>query len=103
MSGGSFDYACYKVEDNRVFDGIEEYKRMEQYLRDVGKHEAADEVYRYINIVETYQRRLAIEGKRIYDLLYSVEWTASGDTGIEAIDYAYNKLINPDEKTDAKS
>ena len=95
MSGGSFNYACHQADDNRVFEFLPEFKNMERWLRDNGKHDAADEVYAFILLVETCQRRLRLAGQRISDLLHSVEWTASGDTLMKAVDDSYAALIAP--------
>lgn len=93
MSGGSFNYACFKVEENEVFSALPDLRDLETYLRTMGKHDAADEVLLYIREVETHQRRLAILGKRIAPLLKSVEWMASGDSGPDGVDYAYRELM----------
>lgn len=101
MSGGSFNYACFKVGESDVFQGLGDVRDIENYLRAYGKHDAADEVLKFINEVETHQRRLAVIGERIAPLLKSVEWTASGDSGMESVDAAYFALMGmkPPEET----
>lgn len=93
MSGGSFNYACFKVEDSDIFSGMGDYRDIENYLRDIGKHDAADEVLVFIKEVETHQRRLAVIGKRIAPVLKATEWERSSDWGEEAIDSAYAGLM----------
>lgn len=93
MSGGSFNYACFKVEDSEIFQAMDDIRGIESYLRAHGKHDAADEVLRFINEVETHQRRLAVIGARISPLLEAAEWTASGDTGMDYVDAEYFKLM----------
>lgn len=93
MSGGSFNYACFKAEDtSRIFEGMEDYRAIEAYLRQRGRHDAADEVMKFVLVCETAQRRLLVQGKRIAEILRAAEWTASGDTGIEAVDAAFAML-----------
>lgn len=93
MSGGSFNYACFKVEDSDVFNALSDVRNIESYLRSIGKHDAADEVLRFLNEVETHQRRLVIIGQRIAPLLQAAEWTCSGNSGADYIDAEYFKLM----------
>lgn len=93
MSGGSFNYVCYKVEDEQILTVLSDMRDVEIYLRSIDKHDAADEVLSFIKEVETHQRRLAVIGKRISPLLHAAEWTCSGDTGEDAIDTAYQVLM----------
>lgn len=93
MSGGSFDYVCFKVEENQVLSALPDLRDLETYLRAIEKHAAADEVLIFIKEVETHQRRLAVIGARISPLLKATEWCASGDSGKDGIDYAYRDLM----------
>lgn len=99
MSGGSFDYVCFKVEDSEVFSALTDLRRVEDYLRAINKQDAADEVLIYIREVETHQRRLAVIGKRIAPLLKATEWEASGDSDKDGIDYAYRELMGLNNTT----
>lgn len=100
MSGGSFDYVCFKVVDSQVLSALDDVRRIEEYLRTYGKHDAADEVLKYIKEVETHQRRLEVIGERIAPLLKAVEWAASGDRGLDSVDREYFELMGmkPPEK-----
>lgn len=101
MSGGSFNYAYCKAGDPDVFYAVGDIQDIEKYLRGLGKHDAADEVLRFLNEIETHQRRLEVIGERILPLLRAAEWTCSGDSGPEYIDREYFKLmgIDPPGKT----
>jgi hypothetical protein len=66
---------------------------IEEFLRRVGGHEAADEVLQFIKEVETHQRRLEVIGTRIAPLLKAAEWYASGDSGISGVNAEYFKLM----------
>lgn len=101
MSGGSFNYACFKVSDSsEIFQALGDVRDIEAYLRAHGKHDAADEVLHFIGELETHQRRLNVIGDRIAPLLKAVEWTASGDSGMDYVDAEYFKLmgIEPPER-----
>jgi len=102
MSGGSFNYACFKVDESEIFQAMNDVRDIEDYLRRYGKQDAADEVLRFINEVETHQRRLAVIGARIAPLLKAVEWAASGDRDIDDVDATYFDLMGtkpPGEKS----
>lgn len=96
MSGGSFNYACWKASGSEVFVGLADYKAIEQWLRGNNKHNAADEVFAFILLIETCQRRLHVAGDRLELLLQKVEWCASGDVNIDAVDKEYEALISND-------
>ena len=83
MSGGSFEYACFAVEEWSSFSKLDQVREIENYLRSNGEHEAADEVYQFILFIETVQRRLDVQTKRIKDILFAAEWWASGDWGAD--------------------
>jgi hypothetical protein len=69
MSGGSFNYVCFKVEESSILDALDDLRDMERYLRAGNKVIAADEVYAYILTVEALQHHLFTAGRRIADLL----------------------------------
>lgn len=92
MSGGSFNYVCFKMESEEIFSALPDLRNMEEYLRARRKHGAADEILKFILAIETARRRLDVQGKRIHDILYAAEWWASGDWGEEGLDNAMEKL-----------
>jgi hypothetical protein len=94
MSGGSFNYAYLDAESaSSIFSKLDEIRGIEDYLRGVGKHEAANEVLLYIREMETHQRRIETIGKRIAGILEATEWVASGDSDLGRIDNAYWELM----------
>lgn len=94
MSGGHFDYACFMVEnDEDMLKAIPYLKGMEEYCRKEGKHGAADIVMNYRLFMETHQRQMLVYGEKIAGLLRNIEWTASGDTGLDAIDYGVEQFM----------
>lgn len=92
MSGGSFNYVCFKLEDN-PFEALNDLREMESYLRARNQQLAADEIQRYVLQIETAQHRLEVLGKYYLDLVYAVEWWASGDYNEDAVTAAYEKLL----------
>lgn len=100
MSGGSFNYLCYKVTDlqsNTLYSLLYEAKQMEARLRETCKHDAADEIQAYCLSLETAIRRLETQGKYLSDLMHAVEWWQSSDYGPERVDEAMSRLIGKTE------
>lgn len=93
MSGGSFNYVYSKVDDNHVFDAVSDLRDLENYLRRIDQHDAADEVLFYLAELETHQRRLMVLGRRIAPLLKATEWVCSSDWSLSAINDAYRDLM----------
>jgi hypothetical protein len=94
MSGGSFGYVCFDVEDeSKVFTCLDRLKDVESFLRSNGKHDAANEILNYRLTLETHQRIIMKLGHRYADLLMAAEWWASGDWGEEHLDERWNTLL----------
>lgn len=93
MSGGSFNYVCFKLNGSSsdVAQSLPDLRDMEQYLRSMGKHEAADEILRGMVRLETAMRRLAVVGEHLYELAHAAEWWCSGDWDEEQFDQTFNK------------
>jgi hypothetical protein len=98
MSGGSFNYALYKADSTEIFQGLEDYKAIEQFLRDNGKQEAANEVQKFILTLETAFNRLMVHGEYVKPLLRAAEWWASGDSGADGVDYAMGMLTGEESE-----
>lgn len=94
MSGGSFDYLCFKMDSaSKLLDALHTIREMESYLREIDRHDAADEFARLALDLETHKRRIEVMGKRLYDLAKAVEWERDDDVGIDAIDKAWSELL----------
>jgi hypothetical protein len=91
MSGGSFDYVCFKLTDGRVVQALPMLREMEIYLRAMRKHEAADELLLGIMRIETASRRLDVVGKHLYALAYAAEWWNSGDWDEDQFDKEFQE------------
>lgn len=95
MSGGSFNYAYLLAQEAAesfapLWQG--EYERMEDYLRTLSMNDAADEIHRYATWLELMKAQIEAEGKRMADLLQSVEWECSGDWSQKSITNAMEAL-----------
>ncbi len=98
MSGGSFNYVAFKVQDDNPFEALHDLKAMEQWLREKGKHDAADEILKLILMIETAERRINVMVKRIYDILHGAEWWGSSDWGEEQFDKVVTKVLHGEEE-----
>jgi hypothetical protein len=78
MSGGSFNH-LYLINYEEQLGRIEDVKAMERWLREKGKHDAADELFRYQLELETALRRLTVMYDRLMPLMAAAEKWCSGD------------------------
>lgn len=101
MSGGSFDYLCFKLEDDVGYEQLQGLHKMEEYLRGRGKHELADEFLRIILLAESHARRLQVTFQHLSSIVHDVEWWASFDIGEDDLDKAAEKFLSktPENKT----
>lgn len=72
MSGGSYDYLCYKLEDPYPQIDPENVERMAASLRELGCTDAAEELEAI---------RATRPPQALIELLHAVEWRDSGDWG----------------------
>ena len=98
MSGGSFNYLCYKMGDIEILNSDEELNRMIEYL----SHCDGEEL-RFARLrLEQYKRRrelvlamaqeLLFEDETTHEIARLVEWQLSGDYG--DISASIRKLLN---------
>lgn len=85
MSGGSFDYACYKTSDFGDMGGllISLYE-MRDYCTTMHPR-AVIHLDLYILFLEDMERRYLEEGEKIAGLMHEIEWEASGDRGVKDV------------------
>lgn len=93
MSGGSFDYVGFKIQERDFFNALYDLKRIERWLREQTKHDAADEILKLILEIETAERRLKVIGDRIYEILHSAEWWCSCDIGEDTFDKRVKEVL----------
>lgn len=84
MSGGSYDYLCYKdvfeLESHR-----EELNRMRDRLIELGHLDAAKETEGIILTLDSFKVRMDARISRLKDVWRAVEWFDSGDYGTEQV------------------
>jgi uncharacterized protein Usg len=105
MSGGSYDYLEFKLEDNAYGgNAMELLAKMVHDLTDsqsyISKYDAAPEVGAQLNAMRAQLRTLSGMAYAIVEkhapLIHAVEWTVSSDWGKESIREAWNAFLGID-------
>lgn len=88
MSGGSYDYLCFKEFDELITnkDSIEE---MATRLIELGYADAAKETLQVEYIIEQARVRVETHIDRLKELWKAVEWHDSGDSAYDRVEKAY--------------
>lgn len=101
MSGGSFDYLCYK-DAKEILEDKEQLIEMFNYLREKGKLDMADEIEKlYLDLV-MFERMINNRLKRLNNILYAVEWWASGDIGEWDLYKAWEEFLKGSEDAELR-
>jgi hypothetical protein len=97
MSGGSFGYVYIDMQDP------EWAYRAKSKLQDMKEHcegiypEAVPHIDDMLQFIHRFDEEYLKKGKKIADLLQSVEWCVSGDSGPDDIQRALDKLASLDK------
>lgn len=114
MSGGSFDYLYSQetiLDKHELVDGMAHYIRESAQRKDHTKYvdgewvpltlddkqdllAAADELDKLAIWLEHVERRANVKQEFYSDLLKSVEWACSGDSGADGIIEAFRELLD---------
>ncbi|AMO25936.1 hypothetical protein Blue_113 [Bacillus phage Deep Blue] len=86
MSGGSFNYLCYK-QIHELFDeeNLIELENMATSLIELGHKDAAQELLNMKYTIEQSVVRVEVMKERLHDVMHAVEWHVSGDRSKEAV------------------
>lgn len=80
MSGGSFDYLCYKdVPELMEPSGISELESMIQHLQEYGYEDIARDTQRLIEYIQSASIRIEVLSENLNGVFHAVEWHESGD------------------------
>lgn len=86
MSGGSFNYLCWKDSEQLFdYDGIEDLEQMADELLELGYKDAAMETYDLLRIIKQSKVRVQVIQDRLKPVFKAVEWLHSGDSGMESV------------------
>lgn len=90
MSGGSYDYLCFK-EPEELFARVDDIELMAQRLLELGFQDVAGDMQRLAEYCKSGRLRVAVLGAMLNDIMHAVEWYDSGDYGINGVEKAVEK------------
>ncbi len=86
MSGGSFNYLCWKDAQELVHAGQDDLEAMATYLAKIGyAQDAATETEELLRLVRVFLMRLDVRVRALSEVWHAVEWNVSGDSGPDHI------------------
>lgn len=92
MSGGSYNYLCYKDKHEMFKCGkTEDLEAMASRLIELGHEDAAKEVLNMKYTIQQSLVRVGVMKDRLNDVMKAVEWYDSSDSGIDRVDEAIKK------------
>lgn len=86
MSGGSFDYLCYKdVPEIMNSSSIANLESMVQHLQEYGYEDIARDTQRLIEYIHLASIRIEVLSENLNGVFHAVEWHESGDISRETM------------------
>lgn len=86
LSGGSFDYLCYKdVPELMNSSSIANLESMVQHLQEYGYEDIARDTQRLIEYIQSASIRIEVLSENLNDVFHAVEWHESGDISRETM------------------
>lgn len=89
MSGGSYNYLCYK-EYNEISNNTQDISKMRDRLMELGFKDVAKETESFLLMIDSFEVRVNARLERLQGIWKAVEWMDSGDSGIE---YVHEEVI----------
>lgn len=93
MSGGSYNYLCYK-EAYDIHERTEELAQMRDRLIELGFTDVAGETESVLLMLKSFEVRLQTRIDRLKDVWRSVEWYDSADCGLDSVEYSVEEYRN---------
>lgn len=84
MSGGSYNYLCYKDPDS-IMNEIGELEKMRDKLIELDYLDAAKETESIILVIKSFFVQMESRIERLSGVWKAVEWMDSGDWGVEEV------------------
>jgi hypothetical protein len=82
MSGGSFDYLCYKEASDLLSGSMDEQiERMRDALVEAGAEDAAKETEHLLLVLKQSRVRVGVALQRLHGVWHAMEWWKSSDWG----------------------
>ena len=93
MSGGSFDYLYESTNPREALSRLDDIKKMYESMREMGKHDAADEMEKLHLDFEMFYRMIENRMERLSDVMYAYEWWTSGDHSEKDFDEVWKSFL----------
>lgn len=85
MSGGSYDYLCYKEADD-IINSTNELQQMADRLAGLGyADDAAKETQQLLLTIRQYKNRINSSIQRLQGVWHAIEWWDSCDSGEDGV------------------
>lgn len=84
MSGGSYDYLCYK-DNSDIANEVVNIERMAKRLDELGFPDAAKETLEIIPTINSHKTEIENKVQRLKGVWKAVKWLDSNDSGIEYV------------------
>lgn len=94
MSGGSFNYLCYKESLSELSGHICDLEDMRECLIKHGYCDIAKDTQRLIEYIKSAEVRVETLAEMLSDVFRAVEWYESGDIGIDSLMREVEKYRN---------
>lgn len=84
MSGGSYNYLCYKgPEELLCGNNIGYLEDMCELLLELGYDDIARDMQRLVEYCKTAYNRIDVLSHQLNDVMHAIEWYDSGDYGLD--------------------
>ena len=84
MSGGSYNYLCYKDPEELLSgDNIDYLEDMCELLIELGYDDIARDMQRLVEYCKTAYNRIDVLSHQLNDVMHAIEWYESGDYGLD--------------------
>lgn len=94
MSGGSFNYLCYKETLSELSERICDLEDMRECLVKYGYDDIAKDTQRLIEYIKSAKVRVETLAEMLSDVFHAVEWYESGDIGMDSMQREFEKYRN---------
>jgi len=86
MSGGSYNYICFKTDIEELVPHLSDLENMADRLESLDAEDAAKETLELKAIIRQSQIRVEVLAQRMSALWRAVEWMDSGDSGMKEVE-----------------
>lgn len=95
MSGGSYNYLCYKEPEELLCKHNTDYlEEMCELLIKLGYDDVARDMQRLIEYCKTAYNRIDVLREQLKDVMHAIEWYESGDYGLDTLRKSIEKYRN---------